>query len=98
MSTHQLFIHGHDRKVRQWTQRDGVAYVNGKRAFGHSGCTGLKVRTHVDALCSHCASGGRYSGFYTARAELFGRFESALGRPLFWFRQVTWCPVCNPER
>jgi hypothetical protein len=92
-------LDGEDRPITEWEDRDGIVYVNGERAL-NAGSGGLRTDWRIQlerAFCRRCDS-QRRTADYTAKVALYGRFESALGRPFYWFKQVTWCPRCEPAK
>jgi hypothetical protein len=80
-----------DHVIERWESRQGYVHIGGVRVLGAHGSNGVPVVTSIDRVCSACAA-RHGDGNYTAPALLWGRYEHALGRPVYWFSAALPCP------
>lgn len=80
-----------DHVVEQWEVHQGYVHVDGVRVLGGDGSRGVPVVTTIDMVCCSCAA-RTGNGHYVTPAVLWGRYEHALGRPMYWFAAALPCP------
>jgi hypothetical protein len=80
-----------DHVIDRWESHRGYVYVDGVRALGAHGSTGVPVATVIEFVCPSC-SARTGDGHYTVTAVLWGRYEHALERPMYYFAASLPCP------
>ena len=90
-------MHSDDRRVRGWTRNSrGLVKIGKRLALGGYGSHCIVSKDVMYLPCSACCAVRKDgSGLYQAPAVLWGRWEPALGRPMYYFRPAHRCPRCH---